>query len=93
MIIRANKKLKRVRKRVKHSYDSKIDAIIYDLLTKNESLGSNEMKSKTEKILGRKIYTETYSRHAKRMVKENDLLRYDTGKRGSKSVSFSLREC
>jgi hypothetical protein len=83
---------KSTHKKTKRQYDNKIDIIIYDLLTKTESLGSNEMKSKIEESLGRKISFDTYSIHAKRMVKEKDLLRHDTGERGKKSVSFSLTE-
>jgi len=77
-------------KQCKRTYDNKIDDAIYNYLSRSESLGSTEMKSKLEGSLGRKISYDTYSAHIKTMVKEKDLLKLDTGERGKKSVYYSL---
>jgi hypothetical protein len=77
-------------KQCKRTYDNKIDNAIYNYLSRSESLGSTEMKSKLEGSLGRKISYDTYSAHIKTMVKEKDLLKHDTGERGKKSVYYSL---
>ena len=52
-------------KQCKRTYDSKIDNAIYNHLSRSESLGSTEMKSKLEGSLGRKISYDTYSTHIK----------------------------
>ncbi|MFZ0511543.1 MAG: hypothetical protein WAM14_08050, partial [Candidatus Nitrosopolaris sp.] len=83
---------KHPRKQSKREYDNKIDSAICDCLSRSESLGSNEMKLEIEKSLGRKISYDTYSAHIKRVVKEKDLIKYDTGERGKKSVYLSLSE-
>jgi DNA-binding transcriptional ArsR family regulator len=56
-------------------------------------MSSGELKKRVEKILdGVTISPSTFSRHIKKMLSQNELIKCDTGKRGKKSVFYSLTE-
>jgi DNA-binding transcriptional ArsR family regulator len=56
-------------------------------------MSSGELKKRVEKILdGVTISPSTFSHHIKKMLSQNELIKCDTGKRGKKSVFYSLTE-
>jgi len=73
-------------------YDFAIDDAIINELFISTSLSSGDLKGKLEKKLGRDIFPKTYYNHINMMIEDNLLKRIDLGKRGIKSVYYSLTE-
>jgi DNA-binding transcriptional ArsR family regulator len=72
------------------NYDTSIDIAIIN--SDCRSVSSGELKKRVEQILGVTIPPSIFSRHIKKMLSQNELIKDDTGKRGEKSVFYSLTE-
>lgn len=72
-------------------YNKQIDEIITAELLENGELGYNKLKSSVDGSLRKKLSYDTFSFHIKKLLAENTLSKYDTGKRGLK-VRYSLTD-